>query len=85
MGEQRGRGISKPVAELEDGDVVATDFGLHALGGGPDSRTLPNAQDAVEVERIVADAIPFARGDVDTRPGLLDAAVEHLRRLARAQ
>jgi NADP-dependent 3-hydroxy acid dehydrogenase YdfG len=62
--------------------VVSTDFGLHALGGGPDSRSLPNAQDAGEVARIIADAIPTARGDVYTRPGLLDAAVEHLRRLA---
>ncbi|HET7784596.1 MAG TPA: SDR family oxidoreductase [Myxococcales bacterium] len=64
--------------------VVATDFGLNALGGGPDSRALPNAQDATDVARIVADAIPTARGDVYTRPGLLDAAVEHLRRLGGA-
>ena len=64
--------------------VVSTDFGLDALGGGPDSRSLPNAQDAAEVARIIADAIPTARGDVYTRPGLLDAAVEHLRKLAGA-
>jgi NAD(P)-dependent dehydrogenase (short-subunit alcohol dehydrogenase family) len=64
--------------------AVATDFGLHALGGGPDSRTLPNAQDAAEVARIVADAIPIARGDVYTRPGLLDVAIDHLRKLAGA-
>jgi NADP-dependent 3-hydroxy acid dehydrogenase YdfG len=63
--------------------VVSTDFGRNALGGGPDSRALPNAQEAEEVARIIADAIPAARGDVYTRPGLLDVAVEHLRKLAR--
>jgi len=62
--------------------VVATDFGINALGGGPDSRELPGAQDAGEVARIIADAIPAARGDVYTRPGQLEMAVDHLRKLA---
>lgn len=50
--------------------VVATEFGLHALHGGVDSRTLPFAQPAEEVAEVIADLIEHPRADVYTRPGL---------------
>jgi len=48
--------------------VVATDFGTHALHGGPDSRQLPMAQPVEEVAAVIADAIEHPRADVYTRP-----------------
>ncbi len=64
--------------------VVATDFGLNALGGGPDSRALPGAQDVGEVARIVADGLLAGPVDLYTRPEGLDMVLGHLRRLAGA-
>ena len=49
--------------------VVATDFGLNAIHGGPDSRALPGAQPVEEVAAVIADVIESRRGDVYTRPG----------------
>jgi NAD(P)-dependent dehydrogenase (short-subunit alcohol dehydrogenase family) len=48
--------------------VVTTGFGLSALHGGVDSRTLPNAQSAKEVADVIADVIEKPRADVYTRP-----------------
>jgi NADP-dependent 3-hydroxy acid dehydrogenase YdfG len=63
--------------------VVATDFGLNALGGGVDSRTLPGAQSAEDVAAIIADAIAAGRtGDVYTRPEALDRVIQYLSDLA---
>jgi NAD(P)-dependent dehydrogenase (short-subunit alcohol dehydrogenase family) len=62
--------------------VVATDFGLNALGGGPDSRTLPGAQSAEEVARAIADGIAEGRQDIYTHPGSLERVVQHLRGFA---
>ena len=64
--------------------VVATDFGNKALGGGPDSRSLPGAQDVGEVARVIADALLARSGDVYTRPGAEKVAIGHLEQLARA-
>jgi NAD(P)-dependent dehydrogenase (short-subunit alcohol dehydrogenase family) len=64
--------------------VVATDFGNNALGGGPDSRALPGAQDVGEVARIIADAMLTRSGDVYTRPNGAEVAVGHLQKLAGA-
>ena len=50
--------------------IVATDFGNHSLGGGPDSRTLPHAQDVDEVVTVIAQAIAEPVADVYTRPGM---------------
>lgn len=52
--------------------VVATDFGKNALHGGPDSRTLPQAQPVEEVAAVIADVIEAPRADVYTRPGARD-------------
>jgi NADP-dependent 3-hydroxy acid dehydrogenase YdfG len=49
--------------------VVATEFGLHALHGGPDSRQLPGAQPVQEVAQVIVDVIDHPRADVYTRPG----------------
>ncbi len=64
--------------------VVATDFGNNALGGGPDSRTLPGAQDVADVARIVADAMLTRSGDVYTRANGAEVAIGHLTQLAQA-
>jgi NAD(P)-dependent dehydrogenase (short-subunit alcohol dehydrogenase family) len=57
--------------------VVATDFGNHALGGGPDSRTLPYAQSPEEVADVIADVIERPRADVYTRPELRQRVVDY--------
>jgi len=49
--------------------VVATEFGVRALGGGPDSRTLPNAQPVDEVAGVIAGLIEHPRAEVYTQPG----------------
>ena len=49
--------------------VVGTDFGLNARHGGPDSRSLPNAQSAEDVAAVIADVIETRRPDVYTRAG----------------
>jgi short-subunit dehydrogenase len=49
--------------------VVATEFGLNAVHGGVDSRTLPGSQTAEEVAEVIADVIESRKPDVYTRPG----------------
>ncbi|MEO5799968.1 MAG: short-chain dehydrogenase, partial [Gemmatimonadales bacterium] len=46
-----------------------TDFGLNALGGGPDSRSFPNSQTAEQVADVIAGAIESRLPDVYTRTG----------------
>jgi NAD(P)-dependent dehydrogenase (short-subunit alcohol dehydrogenase family) len=48
--------------------VVATDFGLSARHGGPDSRTLPGAQPVGEVADVIATVIDTRRADAYTQP-----------------
>jgi len=63
--------------------VVATDFGVNALGGGADSRSLPGSQTAEQVAAIIADAIERGRGgDVYTGLGALERVVQYLSDLA---
>jgi len=57
--------------------VVATDFGLAALGGGPDSRALAMAQPAAEVAEVIAGIIEAPRADVYTRPGMREMVVRY--------
>ena len=49
--------------------VVRTEFGVHALHGGPDSRALPGSQSAEEVAAVIATVVDTRRPDVYTRPG----------------
>jgi NAD(P)-dependent dehydrogenase (short-subunit alcohol dehydrogenase family) len=57
--------------------VVATDFGLRALGGGPDSRALPGAQSVEEVATVLLDVIEYPRADAYTRPGAREAVLSY--------
>ena len=57
--------------------VVRTDFGLNAMHGGPDSRTLPYSQSAEEVADVIANAIEKRRADVYTRGGSRERVVEY--------
>lgn len=57
--------------------VVATAFGANALHGGPDSRTLPNAQPVDEVARAIADLIEHPRAELYTRPELASLAARY--------
>ncbi len=49
--------------------VVRTDFGRHALHGGPDSHDLPFSQSAEEVAEVIAGLIDSRRPDLYTRAG----------------
>ncbi len=63
--------------------IVTTDFGLNALWGGPDSRTLPGAQTAEQVAAIMADTIERGRGgDVYTALGALERVLQYMSGLA---
>jgi NADP-dependent 3-hydroxy acid dehydrogenase YdfG len=57
--------------------VVATSFGANALHGGPDSRTLANAQPVGEVAQAIADLIEHPRAELYTRPELAKLAARY--------
>jgi short-subunit dehydrogenase len=61
--------------------VVATEFGANAMHGGPDSRSLPNAQDVGEVGEVIAWAIETRRPDVYTWRGAKASILEFQSRL----
>lgn len=48
--------------------VVATEFGSNALGGGPDSRTLPGAQSVEDATKVILDVIENPRPEAYTQP-----------------
>jgi NADP-dependent 3-hydroxy acid dehydrogenase YdfG len=58
--------------------IVATDFGTNAAHGGPDSRTLPGAQDVAELGTILADLIAAPRDDIYTRAGSRQMVLDYL-------
>ena len=62
--------------------VVATEFGVNALGGGPDSRALPGAQPGVAVAKVMADGLLEGPPDLYTRREGLEMVLGHLRGLA---
>jgi NADP-dependent 3-hydroxy acid dehydrogenase YdfG len=49
--------------------VVRTEFGVNAIHGGVDSRTLPESQSAEEVAEVIAGVIESRAPDVYTRAG----------------
>ena len=57
--------------------IVATEFGNNALGGGPDSRRLPNAQTAEAVAEVIAGVIESRKADVYTFPGAREMVVQY--------
>jgi NADP-dependent 3-hydroxy acid dehydrogenase YdfG len=52
--------------------VVRTEFGVHAMHGGPDSRQIPESQSAEEVAAVIAGVIESRQPDVYTRAGSRD-------------
>jgi len=48
--------------------VVATEFGVNALGGGVDSRKIPGAQSVEETASVLLEVIERPRPDVYSRP-----------------
>jgi NAD(P)-dependent dehydrogenase (short-subunit alcohol dehydrogenase family) len=67
--ELRGRWPDIHISTVSPG-VVATELGVHALGGGPDSRQMPNAQPLEEVAQVIAGLIERPQADVYTRSGM---------------
>jgi short-subunit dehydrogenase len=63
--------------------VVRTDFGLNAMHGGPDSRTLPNSQSADEVAAVIANTVNSRQPDVYTAPGSRDRVVRYFSTLSK--
>ena len=57
--------------------VVATEFGVHALGGGVDSRVMPGAQPVDEVAEVILGVIREPRADVYTREHYRDNVVAY--------
>jgi len=49
--------------------VVYTEFGLNAVHGGVDSRTIPDGQTPEQVAAVIADVVDSRRPDVYTRAG----------------
>lgn len=62
--------------------VVATEFGLNALHGGPDSRSFSDAQPVREVAEVIADVIASRRPDVYTRRGSRERVAAYISTLA---
>jgi short-subunit dehydrogenase len=52
--------------------VVRTEFGVHALHGGPDSRRLPDSQSPEEVAAVILGVIDSRLPDAYTRVGAHD-------------
>ncbi len=57
--------------------VVATDFGLNALHGGPDNRTLPQAQPVEEVAQAIMSLISSRAPEMYSRPGYQQQVVDY--------
>jgi NAD(P)-dependent dehydrogenase (short-subunit alcohol dehydrogenase family) len=57
--------------------VVATDFGLNALGGGADSRALPNSQPVAEVAQVLLGVIEHPVDERYTRPMFQQLVAEY--------
>lgn len=55
--------------------VVATEFGINALGGGPDSRALPGAQSVEDATKVIVDVIERPQAEAYTNP-TMQAEVE---------
>jgi short-subunit dehydrogenase len=59
--------------------VVATDFGLNALGGGPDSRALPGAQSVEDAVKVLVDVIAHPRAEAYTQARMKDEVEAYYR------
>ncbi|HET9327589.1 MAG TPA: SDR family oxidoreductase [Candidatus Eisenbacteria bacterium] len=61
--------------------VVRTEFGVNALHGGPDSRTLPGSQSAEDVAEVIARVIETRQPDVYTLKGAHDRVASYYAQL----
>lgn len=61
--------------------VVATEFGANAMHGGPDSRSLPGAQDVMEAAGVIARVIETRRPDVYTQRGSKERVLGYFTRV----
>ncbi|MFY0569163.1 SDR family oxidoreductase [Archangium lansingense] len=57
--------------------VVATEFGVNALGGGVDSRKIPGAQSVEEVAAVLVETIEQPRPEVYSRPAYRQQVIEY--------
>jgi short-subunit dehydrogenase len=57
--------------------AVRTEFGAHALHGGPDSKSLPNTQGAEEVAQVIARVIETREPEAYTVKGSYDRVVRY--------
>jgi short-subunit dehydrogenase len=65
------------VVSLVSPGVVATEFGHNAMHGGPDSRSLPGAQDVADAAAVIAQVIETRRPDVYTQVGSKERVLEY--------
>jgi NADP-dependent 3-hydroxy acid dehydrogenase YdfG len=56
---------------------VRTDFGRNAVHGGPDSRTLPNAEEVDDVAAVIARVVETRAPDVYTRAGARQRVLDY--------
>ena len=61
--------------------VVRTNFGLNAVYGGVDSRSVPDSQSAEEVAAVIAGVIESRAPDVYTTPGSRERVVRYFESL----
>jgi short-subunit dehydrogenase len=71
------------VVSLVSPGVVATEFGVNAAYGGPDSRTLPMSQPVEEVAEVIERVIDTRAEDVYTRRGMRQMAVDYFNALGQ--
>jgi NAD(P)-dependent dehydrogenase (short-subunit alcohol dehydrogenase family) len=62
--------------------VVYTNFGLNAMHGGPDSRQLPEGQEAEEIAAVIARVVDTRGADMYTRAGAHDRVVGYYASIA---
>jgi short-subunit dehydrogenase len=65
--------------------IVATEFGLNSLGGGPDSRALPGAQPVEEVADVMVDLVERPRPEAYSRPEMQKAVEGYYRDVGAAE
>jgi NADP-dependent 3-hydroxy acid dehydrogenase YdfG len=80
--ELRGQYPGITVSLVSPG-VVATEFGVNADYGGPDSRTLPMSQPVEEVAEVIERVIDTRAEDVYTRRGMRQMAIDYFHALGQ--
>ncbi|HEX7979216.1 MAG TPA: SDR family oxidoreductase [Gemmatimonadaceae bacterium] len=63
--------------------VVATEFGVNATYGGPDSRSLPMSQPVEEVAEVIERVIDTRATDVYTRRGMRQMVIDYFSALGQ--